>query len=30
MFGVTRRQAHRICTKPLPDLDVARGDGSAA
>ena len=30
MFGVPRRQAHRICTKPLPDLDVARGDGSAA
>ena len=30
MFGVPRRQAHRICTKPLPDLDQARGDGSAA
>ena len=30
MFGVPRRQAHRICTKPLPDLDGARGDGSAA
>ena len=30
MFGLPRRQAHRICTKPLPDLDTARGDGSAA
>ena len=30
MFGVPRRQAHRICTKPLPDLDAARGDDSAA
>ena len=30
MFGVPRRQAQRICTKPLPDLDGARGDGSAA
>jgi len=30
MFGVPRRQAHRICTKPLPDLDQTRGDGSAA
>ena len=30
MFGVPRRQAHRICTRPLPDLDRARGDGSAA
>ena len=30
MFGVPRRQAHRICSKPLPDLDRARGDGSAA
>ncbi len=30
MFGVPRRQAHRICTRPLPDLDGARGDGSAA
>ncbi len=30
MFGLPRRQAHRICTKPLPDLDAARGDGSAA
>lgn len=29
-FGVPRRQAHRICSKPLPDLDRARGDGSAA
>jgi len=30
MFGLPRPQAHRICTKPLPDLDTARGDGSAA
>jgi AcrR family transcriptional regulator len=30
MFGVPRRQAHRICTGPLPDLDRARGDCSAA
>ena len=30
MFGVPRREAHRICTKPLPDPDRARGDGSAA
>ena len=30
MFGLPRPQAHRICTKPLPDLDSARGDGSAA
>jgi AcrR family transcriptional regulator len=30
IFGVPRRQAHRICTKPLPDLDRARDDGSAA
>ena len=30
MFGVPRRQAHRICTRPLPELDQARGDGSAA
>ena len=30
MFGVPRRQAHRISTKPLPDLDRARGNGSAA
>jgi len=24
MFGLPRRQAHRICTRPLPDLDGAR------
>ena len=30
MFGVPRRQAHRISTKPLPDPDRARGNGSAA
>ena len=29
-FGVPRRQAHRLCTKPLPDLDVARGGDAAA
>ena len=30
MFGVPRRQAHRICSLPLPDIDAVRGDGSAA
>lgn len=30
MFGVPRRQAHRICQLPLPDIDAVRGDGSAA
>lgn len=30
MFGVPRRQAHRICTLPLPELQAVRGDGSAA
>jgi len=30
MFGVPRRQAHRICTLPLPKLEAVRGDGSAA
>jgi AcrR family transcriptional regulator len=30
MFGVPRREAHRICTSPLPDLDGAQGNGSAA
>ena len=30
MFGVPRRQAHRICTLPLPELEAVRGDGSAA
>ena len=30
MFGLPRRQAHRISTKPLPDPDRARGNGSAA
>src|SRR6476659_7377817 len=29
-FGVPRRQAHRLCTKALPDLDAARGDDAAA
>ncbi|MGZ8801271.1 MAG: TetR/AcrR family transcriptional regulator [Mycobacterium sp.] len=30
MFGLPRRQAHRISTKPLPDPDRAQGNGSAA
>ena len=30
MFGVPRRQAHRICTLPLPDNEAGRGDDSAA
>jgi AcrR family transcriptional regulator len=30
MFGVPRRQAHRICALPLPELAGVRGDGSAA
>jgi len=30
MFGVPRRRAQRISTLPLPDLDAAGGDGSAA
>jgi AcrR family transcriptional regulator len=30
MFGVSRRQAQRICSLPLPDIAAARGDGSAA
>jgi AcrR family transcriptional regulator len=30
MFGVPRRQAHRICTAPLPELEAVRVDGSAA
>jgi AcrR family transcriptional regulator len=30
MFGVPRRQAQRICSLSLPDIDAARGDGSAA
>jgi AcrR family transcriptional regulator len=30
MFGVPRRQARRICLLSLPDIDTARGDGSAA
>ena len=29
MFGVPRRQAHRICSRPLPDLD-ARDDNDPA
>ncbi|HEY9263374.1 TetR/AcrR family transcriptional regulator [Terrabacter sp. Soil810] len=30
MFGVPRQRARRICALPLPDLDAAPGDGSAA
>ncbi len=30
MFGVPRRRAQRICALPLPDVDAAPGDGSAA
>jgi AcrR family transcriptional regulator len=30
MFGLPRRQAHRICTRPLPDGGGVSGDGSAA
>ncbi len=30
MFGVPRRQARRICTKALPDLNAPRGGDAAA
>jgi AcrR family transcriptional regulator len=30
MFGVPRRQAHRICQLPLPDIDAVTGGGSVA
>ena len=30
MFGMTRRQAQRICSLPLPDLDAAGNSGPAA
>jgi hypothetical protein len=30
MFGMTRRQARRICSLPLPDLNAARDSGPAA
>jgi AcrR family transcriptional regulator len=30
MFGMTRRQAQRICSLPLPDLDPAENSGPAA
>ena len=30
MFGVPRRRAQRICSLPLPDIDVAPRNGSAA
>jgi len=29
MFGVPRRRARQICSLPVPDIDPARGDGSA-
>jgi hypothetical protein len=30
MFGVPRRQAQRICSLPLPDIDTLSADGSVA
>src|SRR5512139_66283 len=30
LFGVPRRQAHRICSRPLPDLDARDGNDPAA
>jgi hypothetical protein len=30
MFGVPRRQAHRICSRPLPHVDGRGGNDSAA
>ena len=30
MLGVPRRQAQRICSLPLPDIDTARGAGTVA
>jgi hypothetical protein len=30
MFGVPRRRAQRLCSLPLPDLDSAPRNGSAA
>ncbi len=30
MFGMSRRQAQRICSLPLPDIAAVRRDGSAA
>ena len=30
MFGVPRPRARRIATLPLPDIDAAPGNGSAA
>jgi hypothetical protein len=30
MFGLTRQQAHRICTRPLPDQESGRDGDSAA
>ena len=26
MFGMSAREAHKVCTRPLPDLDVEPGD----
>jgi AcrR family transcriptional regulator len=30
MLGLPQKQARRICSLPLPDIDAVRGDGSAA
>jgi AcrR family transcriptional regulator len=30
IFGMSRRQAHRICSLPLPEVEAVRDDGSAA
>ena len=30
MFGVPRRRARQLCSLPMPDIDAAPGDGSAA
>ena len=30
MLGVPRRQAQRISSLPLPDIDAVRGDGSVS
>jgi len=30
VFGLTARQAHQLCTRPLPDVEVGQDSGSAA
>jgi len=30
VFGLTPRQAHQLCTRPLPDLVGGQDNGSAA